>query len=155
LKEKSYMFGDNESVVTSSTLPHSTLSKRHNALAYHRVREAIAAGIIAFHYKKGKDNPADILSKHWAYNDIKHLLQPILYWMGNAMDYGKDVQVNKLNLRTSTRNMGGVLGNIVYGIFPSACFSESTRDFIHCKNKIMSNKCFNGSACSRKQASTL
>jgi len=63
VKDKSFLFGDNESVVTSSTLPHSVLSKRHNALSYHSVREAIAAKIIAFYYKKGKDNPADILSK--------------------------------------------------------------------------------------------
>ena len=39
---KSVLFGDNRSVVTSSTLPHSTLTKRHNILAFHRVREAIA-----------------------------------------------------------------------------------------------------------------
>ena len=41
IKTKSYLFGDNRSVVTSSTLPHSTLGKRHNILAYHRVREVI------------------------------------------------------------------------------------------------------------------
>ena len=40
IKTKSYLFGDNRSVVTSSTLPHSTLGKRtlgkrHNILAYH------------------------------------------------------------------------------------------------------------------------
>ena len=45
---KSMLFGDNESVVTSSTLPHSGLNKRHNALSYHKVREAIAAGIVKF-----------------------------------------------------------------------------------------------------------
>ena len=39
------MFGDNQSVITSSTIPHSRLSKRHNALSYHRVREAIVAKI--------------------------------------------------------------------------------------------------------------
>ena len=50
IKSKSYMFGDNRSVVTSATLPHSTLSKRHNILAFHRVREAIAAKIIDFHW---------------------------------------------------------------------------------------------------------
>ena len=33
--KKSYLFGNNRSVVTSSTLPHSTLGKRHNTLAYH------------------------------------------------------------------------------------------------------------------------
>ena len=40
---KSFLFGDNRSVVTSATLPHSTLTKRHNILAFHRDREAIAA----------------------------------------------------------------------------------------------------------------
>jgi hypothetical protein len=35
----SLMFGDNASVITSSTIPHSTLNKRHNALTYHCVRE--------------------------------------------------------------------------------------------------------------------
>jgi hypothetical protein len=38
VNDKSYMFGDNQSVVTNSTIPHSSLNKRHNALAYHRVR---------------------------------------------------------------------------------------------------------------------
>ena len=48
IKTKSYLFGDNRSVVTSSTLPHSTLGKRHNILAYNRVREAIASKILAY-----------------------------------------------------------------------------------------------------------
>ena len=50
IKSKSYMFGDRRSVVTSATLPHSTLSKRHNILQFRRVREAIAAKIIDFHW---------------------------------------------------------------------------------------------------------
>jgi hypothetical protein len=37
--KKSFMFGDNNLVVTNSTILHSSLNKRHNALAYHRVRE--------------------------------------------------------------------------------------------------------------------
>ena len=45
---KSFLFGDNRSVVTSATLPHSTLTKRHNILAFHRVREAIASKLMAF-----------------------------------------------------------------------------------------------------------
>ena len=36
IKTKSYLFGDNRSVVTSSTLPHSTLGKRRNILAYQK-----------------------------------------------------------------------------------------------------------------------
>ena len=31
----SFLFGDNRSVVTSATLPHSTPTKRHNILAFH------------------------------------------------------------------------------------------------------------------------
>ena len=49
IKSKAYMFGDNKSVVTSSTVLHSLPSKRHNILSYHRVREAIAAKILVFH----------------------------------------------------------------------------------------------------------
>ena len=37
---------DNEAVVKNTTLPSSTLKKKHNAIAYHKVREAVAAGII-------------------------------------------------------------------------------------------------------------
>ena len=32
-----WLFGDNKLVVTSSTIPHSSLSKRWNALSYHKV----------------------------------------------------------------------------------------------------------------------
>ena len=41
ISESSYLFGDNESVVKSGTIPHSLLSKRHHALAYHYMREAV------------------------------------------------------------------------------------------------------------------
>ena len=37
---KSFLVGDNRSVVTSAKLPHSTLNKMHNILAFHRVRES-------------------------------------------------------------------------------------------------------------------
>ena len=80
----SYMFGDNQAVVTNSTVPHSCLSKRHNALSYHRVREAIAAKVLTFFWINGKKNPADIVSKHWAYPQVWHLLQPILFYSGDT-----------------------------------------------------------------------
>ena len=65
IKSKSYMFSDNRSAVTSATLPHSTLSKRHNILAFHSVREAIAAKIIDFHWIQSEYNLSDMLTKHW------------------------------------------------------------------------------------------
>ena len=60
IRDKSYMFGDNRSVVTSSTIPNSIISKRHHLASYHRVREAIAAKYISFHWKDGKSNPDTI-----------------------------------------------------------------------------------------------
>ena len=86
VREKSYMFGDNQSVVTNSTIPHSSLSKRHNALAYHRVREMIAAKILGYYWIDGKENPADVVSKHWSYPQVWHLLKPILFYSGNPGD---------------------------------------------------------------------
>ena len=55
-----WLFGDNQSVLTSLSLPHSSLNKCHNALSYHRVCESIAAKIIFFMYVKGEYNPSDM-----------------------------------------------------------------------------------------------
>ena len=84
IRDKSYMFGDNKSVVTSSTIPNSTISKRQHLASYHRVREAIAAKFISFHWKDGKSNPADILSKHWEFATVWPMLRPILFWRGET-----------------------------------------------------------------------
>jgi hypothetical protein len=45
LDEPALMLGDNISVVLNTTVPSSVLKKKHNANAYHRVREAIAAKV--------------------------------------------------------------------------------------------------------------
>jgi hypothetical protein len=83
--EQSYMFGDNESVVNSSSIPHAKLHKRHTALSFHRVREAVASKYIRFHFLPGACNPADILSKHYSYAANWHLLQCLLFWQGDTM----------------------------------------------------------------------
>jgi hypothetical protein len=57
------MLGDNMSVVLNTTVPSSVLKKKHNAIAYHRVREAIAAKVIVFAHVRSEDNIADILTK--------------------------------------------------------------------------------------------
>ena len=84
IRDKSYMFGDNRSVVTSSTIPNSTISKRHHLASYHRVGEAIAAKYISFHWKDGKSNHADILSKHWEFATVCPMFKPILFWRGET-----------------------------------------------------------------------
>ena len=86
LRESSYLFGDNESVVKSGSIPHSRLSKRHHALAYHYTREAVASKMVAFHHISGDANVADILSKHWGHTQIYPMLRPILFYQGDTHD---------------------------------------------------------------------
>ena len=82
IKTKSYLFGGNRSVVTSSTLPHSTLGKRHNILGYHRVREAIASKIIAYHWIRTGYNLSDMLSKHWDHPSVYNMIMKLLITRG-------------------------------------------------------------------------
>jgi hypothetical protein len=91
------MFGDNESVVNSASIPHAKLHKRHIALSFHRVRESIAAGVMTFRFLAGKDNPADILSKHWGYQQVWKILQPILFWRGDTMDLISNQDKDKIH----------------------------------------------------------
>ena len=80
------MFRDNKSVVTSSIIPTSILSKRHHISSFHHIREAIAAKFIGFYWKDGKTNPADILSKHWEFASIWPLFKPLLFWRGDTKE---------------------------------------------------------------------
>ena len=59
----SVLLVDNEAVVKNTTLPSSTLKKKHNAIAYHKVREAVAAGIVRVAHIRSICNFADILTK--------------------------------------------------------------------------------------------
>ena len=59
IRSKSNMLGDNKSMFDSASIPTSTLSKKSTLTSYHRVRKAIAAGYLQFHWKDGKSNPAD------------------------------------------------------------------------------------------------
>jgi hypothetical protein len=79
-----------------SSIPHSLLNKSHNALAYHRVREMIAAKVMGYYWIDGKEYPVDIVSKHWNYPQVWHLLKPILFYVGDTSDLidRKDIEFN-------------------------------------------------------------
>ena len=81
-----YMFGDNESVVNSSTTPYAKLHKRRSALCFHRAREAIAARVIAYYHVRSEANVSDMLSKHWGYIETWPLLRPLMFWQGDTID---------------------------------------------------------------------
>ena len=86
IQGRSFMFGDNESVVNSSSKPDAKLHKRHVALSFHRVREAVASNMLSFIHIEGAHNPADILSKHWGYLQVWPLLRTLLFWSGDTAD---------------------------------------------------------------------
>ena len=54
---------DNQSVVKIGTNPEARLAKKHNSIAFHRVRECVASKMIIIYHEKGETNLADILTK--------------------------------------------------------------------------------------------
>jgi hypothetical protein len=63
LEKNSLLLGDNMAVVLNTTIPSSSLKKKHQACNYHKVRESIAAGFIDFAHVISDNNLADILTK--------------------------------------------------------------------------------------------
>ena len=63
VEEPTMMFCDNKSVVNNSSILSSTLNKKHNAIAYHAVRWAVAAGIIQVAWIDTIWNLADAMTK--------------------------------------------------------------------------------------------
>ena len=60
---RAQMLGYNQSVVNRCSIPSSTLKNKHNDISYHRVREAVAAGLISLARIPGKSNLDDLLTK--------------------------------------------------------------------------------------------
>ena len=73
------LLGDNMSVVLNTTVPSSVLKKKHLAVGYHRVREAIACGILRFAHIRSENNIADVLPKPLTNVKFHTLIQPILF----------------------------------------------------------------------------
>ena len=57
------VFCDNEAVYKNSSIAASTLKKKHNSIAYHKVRECVASGILIIYKEDTGSNLADILTK--------------------------------------------------------------------------------------------
>lgn len=72
-------FCDNQSVVTNASEPASTLKKKHNSVAYHKVREATAAGTLRITHEPGKMNVADMLTKTLSASKLKACASSCLY----------------------------------------------------------------------------
>jgi hypothetical protein len=79
VREKNLMSGDNKSVVDSSMGLHAKIHKGHTMPSFYCVTEAVASGIIGFYFIPGELNPADILSKHWGYTQIRECLKSLFF----------------------------------------------------------------------------
>ena len=73
------VFCDNEAVFKNASKPESTLKKKHNAIAYHCTREAIAASIVRIAWEDGRFNIADVLTKLMPGPKLRELISNILY----------------------------------------------------------------------------
>ena len=58
------VYCDNEAITKkNTTIPESTLKKKHNSIAYHCSHEAVVAGTIQVTKEDGKTNLANVLTK--------------------------------------------------------------------------------------------
>jgi hypothetical protein len=73
------VYCDNQGVVKNVTIPESVLSKKHNAINYHAVREAVAANILRVAKESSDTNVADLLTKTLTEERRSQLLKAILY----------------------------------------------------------------------------
>ncbi len=73
------VFCDNNSVVINSSIPESTLKKKHVSICYHRTREACAMKMIRIAHEGTTTNLADCLTKNLPGPTLMGLLHRILY----------------------------------------------------------------------------
>ncbi len=68
------VFCDNNGVVQNTSIPHSTLNKKHNSINYHIIRESAAAGILRVAKEPTETNLADVLTKFLPWEKARELL---------------------------------------------------------------------------------
>ena len=65
------IYGDNQSVLTNTTIPDSTLKKKSQSIAYHFVHEGVARDEWRTSYVDTHDNEADLLTKQLPHGEKK------------------------------------------------------------------------------------
>ena len=109
--EMDYIWGDNESMTNSSTIPEAKLHKRHNILSFHYVRSMISRGYINLQHLASEWNFADILTKNWSYQSSYHeLIQPVFHHSGNTAALFLDDTL-ELDVSIAEGTIFGILGS--------------------------------------------
>ena len=100
--------GDNKAVVDSASIPDYNLKKRHYALSFHRIREAVVSKIVHYYHINGDDNLADMLIKLLLHHKWWPLMRLFLHWF-NLVGNGKSEDepncggVNRNSTRSTRR----------------------------------------------------
>ena len=85
----SWIFGDNQRVITPSTSTHSSLNKRHNALKYHCICAAAAAKTTHFCHVLENKSIADVMTKFLACANFWPLINTVLFCRGERPTFRK------------------------------------------------------------------
>jgi hypothetical protein len=72
------LFGDNFGVIQSAEIPEGDLKKKHIAISFHYVREAIAARIVNAHWCRSYENFADTCTKALGTTIFTDLVQDLM-----------------------------------------------------------------------------
>jgi hypothetical protein len=99
------MFGDNAAVSISTSIPSSQLKKKHNACAFHRIRECVAMKVIDFMHIPSIHNLADVLTKPLGGVTFHRLVAPMLFWRSKLLAFGQAWQAND--------TIRGILGDVL------------------------------------------
>ena len=75
----SILLGGNNSMIVNTQLSSSSIKKKHNAVAFHKAREAVAAGYVRTGHIDGTENPSDVLTKAVSPTEFYRPTGPILY----------------------------------------------------------------------------
>jgi hypothetical protein len=75
----SFIYADNKSQVTNSTVPESTLKKKCNSICYHVVQELVAMGESSITHIDSEDNLSDLMTKVTRGGKRRRLVGNILY----------------------------------------------------------------------------
>jgi hypothetical protein len=73
------IFCDNQGVIKNTSIPKSTLTKKHNSINYHIIHEAAAMGMIRVGKEDTETNLADLLTKVLCQPRREKLLSVIMY----------------------------------------------------------------------------
>ena len=81
--EPSFMFGDNQSVLSNTANPGSTIKNKSQSICFHFIHEGCARDEWRTDYVKTCENIADLLKKSLPNWDKRwHFLNKILHWLG-------------------------------------------------------------------------